>query len=198
MARLLTLYSFTGDEDGADPEAGLVQGLDGSFYGTTYAGGRLWPRHRIQITPAARSPRSTRSAGGIDGSGPDAALVQGADGNLYGTTSSGGVGQNGTVFLITPGGAFATLVLFDSTLYGAGSEAGLIVGADGSVYGTAGSGGTNGSGTVFRMQYRPGPCNRCPARERHQLRRHNRHVHRRGHRRAALELPLAARRNLPH
>ena len=36
---LTTLYSFTGGNDGANPQAGLVQGSDGNFYGTTYGGG---------------------------------------------------------------------------------------------------------------------------------------------------------------
>ena len=36
---LTSLYSFTGGNDGANPNAGLVQGSDGNFYGTTYHGG---------------------------------------------------------------------------------------------------------------------------------------------------------------
>ena len=79
------------------------------------------------------------------------------DGNFYGTTSAGGVNDYGTVFLITPGGAFATLALLDSTLYGAGSRAGLVQGTDGNLYGTAASGGANGSGTLFRIRTAPLP-----------------------------------------
>ena len=155
---LTTLYSFTGVEDGYDPEAGLVQGLDGNFYGTTYAGGDNDQGTVFEITAEGMLTTLYSFTGDTDGSSPDAPLVQGADGNLYGTASSGGVDGNGTVFLITPGGAFATLVLFDSTLYGAGSQAGLMQGADGSLYGTAGSGGTNGSGTAFRIRIAPVPA----------------------------------------
>jgi uncharacterized repeat protein (TIGR03803 family) len=154
---LTTLYSFTGGGDGSDPEAGLVQGLDGNFYGTTYAGGDYDQGTVFEITAAGALTTLYSFTGDTDGSSPDAGLEQDADGNLYGTTSSGGVDGNGTVFLITPGGAFATLVLFDSTVYGAGSQAGLLLGADGSFYGTAAFGGTNGSGTVFRMQMAPLP-----------------------------------------
>jgi uncharacterized repeat protein (TIGR03803 family) len=155
---LTTLYSFTDGADGSDPEAGLVQGLDGNFYGTTFAGGDYGQGTVFEITAAGALTTLYSFSGDADGANPDAGLVQGADGNLYGTTFSGGVGGNGTVFLITPGGAFATLVLFDSTVYGAGSQAGLLLGADGSFYGTAASGGTNGSGTVFRMRIAPLPA----------------------------------------
>src|ERR1035438_4947126 len=70
-----------------------------------------------------------------DGTSPSAALVQGKDGNLYGTSPSGGTNDLGTVFRISTNGTYATLVVFAGT-NGASPVAGLIQGADGNFYGT--------------------------------------------------------------
>jgi uncharacterized repeat protein (TIGR03803 family) len=78
-------------------------------------------------------------------------MVQGTDGNFYGTTESGGGDTVGTVFKITPGGTLTTLHSFDST-DGSAPVAGLIQAADGNFYGTTDIGGTNGCyGTVFKI-----------------------------------------------
>jgi uncharacterized repeat protein (TIGR03803 family) len=97
--------------------------------------------------------------GGNDGLAPTAALVQGSDGNFYGTTEYNAnpivpVGC-GTVFKITPNGALTTLYAFGTVtdakgvpLDGAGPSA-LVQGSDGKFYGTTSGGGTYGAGTVF-------------------------------------------------
>src|SRR6266704_2480917 len=83
---------------------------------------------------------------------PRSDLVQGSDGNFYGTTLFGGTnGENGTVFQITSGGTFAVLHDFQGP-DGALPWAGLVQGSDGFFYGTTQGGGTNGDfGTVFRI-----------------------------------------------
>jgi uncharacterized repeat protein (TIGR03803 family) len=83
-------------------------------------------------------------------------LVQGPDGNLYGTTSAGGDPTCaapygcGTVFKMTPGGALTTLHTFESA-DGAEPVTGLVLGIDGNFYGTTVGGGSNNDGTVFKM-----------------------------------------------
>ncbi len=90
-----------------------------------------------------------------DGAAPFAALVQGSDGNFYGTTAGGGTNGGGTVFAITPGGALTTLYSFCSQsgcTDGYYPYAGLVQGSDGNFYGTTNSGGGNGKyGTVFKI-----------------------------------------------
>src|SRR5215471_17704138 len=75
-----------------------------------------------------------------------AALVQGPDGNFYGTTAQGGPRGSGTVFRVTPAGVLTTLVSDQ-----ANPAAGLVVGNDGLLYGMTGAGGAFGFGTVFKM-----------------------------------------------
>jgi uncharacterized repeat protein (TIGR03803 family) len=87
-----------------------------------------------------------------NGTSPRANLCLGPDGDFYGTTASGGTnGGYGTIFKVTTDGSLTSLVSFGNT-NGADSQSGLVLGADGSFYGTTVDGGTNGGyGTVFKV-----------------------------------------------
>jgi len=88
---------------------------------------------------------------GTDGANPEyVSLVQGTDGNLYGTTSADGTNTYGTVFKVTPAGMVTTLHNFDGR-DGAVPEAGLVVATDGNFYGTTSNGGRHHNGTIFRI-----------------------------------------------
>ncbi len=166
-----TLASFNGT-DGSQPYVmSLVQGTDGSFYGTTQWGGtgyscgvQLGCGTVFKITPAGvltTLHNFCPQTGCTDGSGPPAGLVQGTDGNFYGTTPSGGATGNGTVFKITPAGALTTLYSFCSQpncVDGWFPKAALVQGTDGNFYGTTFEGGTGYQcgggvtcGTVFKI-----------------------------------------------
>jgi uncharacterized repeat protein (TIGR03803 family) len=154
-----TLYSFCSQQhcsDGSEPFGGLVQGTDRSFYGTTYQGGSdNCPQGCgtiFKFTPGQTAPISLWSfcagRGCLDGFWPHAALVQGTDGNFYGTTGYGGANGGGTIFRITPAGALTTLYSFVDSFYPLGA---LVQGkSDGYFYGTASDGGA-GHGTVFKI-----------------------------------------------
>ena len=73
-------------------------------------------------------------------------LVEGPDGNFYGTTARGGPSRSGTVFRVTPAGALTTLVSDQSN-----PAAGLVVGNDSLLYGMTAAGGAGGFGTVFKL-----------------------------------------------
>jgi uncharacterized repeat protein (TIGR03803 family) len=92
------------------------------------------------------------SPGGVpDGGNAIGWLIQGSDGKLYGTTALGCNDNLGTVFVISTNGEFTSLASFDHAR-GAFPSNGLIQTADGSLCGTASTGGTNGGwGTVFRL-----------------------------------------------
>jgi uncharacterized repeat protein (TIGR03803 family) len=149
---LTTLYTFSG-LDGAFPQAGLVQGIDGNFYGTTPYGGPNGGGTVFKITSvgALTTLYSFCSYYAcFDGAGPEAGLVQGTDGNFYGTTYRGGYYHSGTVFEITPNGSLPTLYTF-SGVDGAFPQAGLVQATDGNFYGSTSLGGTNGDGTLFKI-----------------------------------------------
>src|ERR1017187_7353331 len=154
------LYSFTGSpNDGSHPDATLVQGSDGNFYGTTEEGGSGTNCYGcgtvFQISPSGNYTNLYSFLGPPnDGGSPIAELVQGTDGNFYGTTSSGGpYTYNGTVFRISPSGIETNLHFFAG--YPNDGETpigGLVQGSDGNFYGTTAFGWTNlFNGTIFRI-----------------------------------------------
>ena len=153
---LTSLHSFDG-ADGEYPESGVIQGIDGNFYGTTQSGGTGSSCTGeipgcgtiFKITPSGTFT-SLHSFQLTDGAIPARKLVQGTDGNLYGATGSGGANGDGTVFKITPSGTLTTLHSFDGT-DGKGVSVGPVLGTDGNFYGVTGGGGANGYGTVFKI-----------------------------------------------
>jgi uncharacterized repeat protein (TIGR03803 family) len=157
------LYSFTDAffldvNQGASPEAALVQGSDGSFYGTTFQGGTYFFSNSGTNGYGTVFKISTNGVltslyrfSGSDGATPPAALVQGSDGNFYGTTQSGGTSNAGTVFQITTNGTLTSLYSFGGGNDGGGPLAGLVQGNDGYFYGTTPSGGISNAGSVFQI-----------------------------------------------
>jgi uncharacterized repeat protein (TIGR03803 family) len=157
---LNTLYSFcsqTNCSDGKFPSAGLVQGSNGNFYGTTESGGANWEGTVFMITPAGGLTTLysfCSLAGCADGTSPMQSLVQGSDGNLYGTTKSNGAnGNGGTIFVIYPGGALSTIYSFCAKTNCADGQTpnSLAQGTDGYLYGTTRNGGAKNQGTVFKI-----------------------------------------------
>ncbi|HZR18011.1 MAG TPA: choice-of-anchor tandem repeat GloVer-containing protein [Verrucomicrobiae bacterium] len=148
---LSSLHSFSGTNDGANPEGGLVQGRDGNFYGTTSAGGRYTNGTVFKITGSGVLTTLYSFSGAVDGANPVAGLVQGGDGSFYGTTPFAGRYANGTVFKISTTGVLTSLYSFSGAADGGSPAAGLVLGSDGGLYGTTSSGGSFTNGTVFRI-----------------------------------------------
>ncbi len=162
---LTTIYRFCsisglGCQDGANPEAGLLQASDGNLYGTTTDGGTYGRGTVFKITKAGVLT-TVLSFSGVNGSNPFfGSLIQGGDGNLYGMTLSGGANEGcgtgvgcGTVFRMTLRGNLTTLYNFCSQLNcidGSSPVGGLVQGTDGYLYGTTTEGGI-GYGTAFKI-----------------------------------------------
>jgi uncharacterized repeat protein (TIGR03803 family) len=157
-----TLYSFD-QSDGIFPGE-LIQAIDGNFYGTTAYGGAYNNCNTgiacgtvFKITPEGTLitlHSFCAQAGCPDGKSPNGRLIQGTDGNFYGTTIAGGTFDGGTVFQITPEGTLTTLHSFCAQTDcpdPAQPMAGLIQAADGNFYGTTAWGGAYGGGTVFKI-----------------------------------------------
>jgi len=156
-----TLHSFD-YTDGGSPHDGLVQGTNGNLYGTTASGGAYAGHGNADGTvfeiTSSGALTTLHSFSGSDGDASWAGLVKSANGNLYGTTTLGGTGTGcgtvgcGTIFEITPSGTLTTLHDFNGT-DGAYPRASLVLGSNGSFYGTTYSGGAgqNGYGTIFEI-----------------------------------------------
>jgi uncharacterized repeat protein (TIGR03803 family) len=147
-----TLYSFTGGNDGASPQAGLVQGSDGYFYSTTTYGGARAHGTVFKISAAGALTNLYSFTGGADGGEPLAALVEASDGYFYGMTTYGGSGDYGTVFKISADGTLTSFYTFTNGTDGGEPRGALVRGSDGYFYGTTSYGGAFGQGVVFNIR----------------------------------------------
>jgi uncharacterized repeat protein (TIGR03803 family) len=146
---------------GYNPNAPMIQGNDGNYYGTTTLGGKT-------ATPTCVAAFASSTCGTVfkitpsgtvtfiyefaktDGAGPIGPVIQGTDGNFYGTTSEGGTSGFGVVFKLTSSGVLTVLHDFNGT-DGKTPDAGLVQANDGNFYGVASAGGTLGYGTIFKI-----------------------------------------------
>ena len=149
------LHSFGGDATDGSVPTGLIQGIDGSLFGTTSEGGDLNGGTVFRLNTNGASYRVLYSFGGDpDGSQPQG-LLQAADGWLYGTCKSGGSTWNGkgTVFKLAATGAGFSIIweFVNPAVEGANPEGALVQGRDGALYGTTCYGGANSVGTVFKL-----------------------------------------------
>jgi uncharacterized repeat protein (TIGR03803 family) len=152
-----TVCSFTGTSGsfiGANPHAGLIQGSDGSLYGTTSAGGTHNFGSIFKVTTSGAFTSLYSFTNGNNGGTPQGSLVQATDGNLYGTASTGGIFGSGVIYSITKSGTFSVVYSLNNNTDGENGMtplAGLIQGTDGNLYGTASAGGPFNGGTVFEI-----------------------------------------------
>ena len=149
---ITNIYSFTGGSDGYIPIPGLVQALDGNFYGMTYQGGSNGFGTLFEITSSGEFITRYAFTGNDDGGNPWGGLMQAADGNLYGTTQSEGTYSFGTIFQFAPTGGFSTVAQFDGYT-GGNPGAPPTQGKDGNLYGTAETGGFYNDGTIYRLNF---------------------------------------------
>lgn len=165
---LTTLVNF-GHTNGAEPEAGMNLGADGNFYGVTDWGttsstynGATGCGTIFKVTPNGTFS-TLYNFNGPDGYIPATAMTWGPDGCLYGVTDWGGPAYYpngysqgyGTIFKVTTNGVLTTLATFNmDDLSGNAYPGAFILGPDGNFYGTL-SGGTNYSGTIYRLNLTP-------------------------------------------
>ncbi len=168
------LHSFTAT-DGEYPQSRLVQGPDGTFYGTAKGGGTNGYGTVFSLRPDGSaftvlySFTPLISNTNSDGTQPHGGLILSSDGLLYGTTRYGGPGGSsrpnqlpagsGTIFCLgTNGTGFKVLHAFDEFFYGflnptntdgASPRAALLLGNDGKLYGSAPEAGPGSAGTIF-------------------------------------------------
>ena len=143
------LHSFTG-LDGSSPFAALVRDRAGNLYGTTFQGGAFGAGTVFKVDASGNETVLHSFTGSADGSTPFAPLVRDKEGNLYGTTASGGSFRNGTVFKVDASGNETVLHSFTG-LDGSSPLGGLARDKADNLYGTTISGDSSRFGTVFKL-----------------------------------------------
>jgi uncharacterized repeat protein (TIGR03803 family) len=153
-----TIYSFRGQPDGSFPYGALLFDRRGNIHGTTYYGGANGIGAVYELTPRAIGEWNESVLysfqEGSDGNSPISNLVSDNVGNLYGTTSEGGLGS-GTIFKLSPIGSgqwVETVVhAFQGPPDGAFAYNGMVVDRFGNFYGATVHGGDNNDGAIYKF-----------------------------------------------
>ncbi|MFZ1017046.1 MAG: choice-of-anchor tandem repeat GloVer-containing protein [Candidatus Cybelea sp.] len=152
------LYSFGGSPDGANPDAGLLAGKKGEYYGTSGGGGSSncdgGCGTVYEMTAAGKEEVLYSFQGASDGAYPHSTLIRDKEGALYGDTESGGDADWGTVFKLTPGKQGWTesvLHVFQGGSDGLLPAGGLVMTKSGALLGTTEGGGSDDGGVVFEL-----------------------------------------------
>jgi uncharacterized repeat protein (TIGR03803 family) len=155
------IWNFVGEEDGAFPN-GVIAGNSGILYGTTnFRGANSWGTV-FSLLPNGNGGWTESTlysfSGAADGGGPEAEVISDGSGGFLGSTSSGGFGHGGTVFHLSSSGGNWLLNTLSSFNYSGtlgltppGPNAGLVMDADGNLYGTTALAGAHNQGSVFML-----------------------------------------------
>jgi uncharacterized repeat protein (TIGR03803 family) len=148
----VVLKNFDTISDGENPRGGLLEGVDGALYGTTFQGGAFGYGAIFRLNKDGSGFTVLKSLDGVaDGRYPLAGVSEGGDGALYGTAYQGGDSGYGAIFRLNKDGTgFSVLRSLDGGADGR-SPFRVTEGSDGALYGTAALGGAADSGTIFRL-----------------------------------------------
>ncbi|HEX4158897.1 MAG TPA: choice-of-anchor tandem repeat GloVer-containing protein [Rhizomicrobium sp.] len=156
---LKIIHTFENVAKGARPRAALTSDAAGNLYGTTYTGAPDGNGTVFELSPPAAGKKTWKQAvlhrfgtNVKDGIYPDSSAILDKEGNLYGTTSEGGINDAGTVFELVRG-KWKQVVLhrFTGGADGGSPHGTLVFGPDGALYGAAGFGGASGAGLIYRF-----------------------------------------------
>jgi uncharacterized repeat protein (TIGR03803 family) len=146
----IVLHRFKPYPRGAYPNSALIRDAAGNLYGTAVNGGTYNAGVVFKLNAAGQQSVFYNFTGGADGGNPYSAMISDDMGNLYGTASSGGAGNEGVIYEIDNTGQFTVLHSFTGGTDGANPQGAIIFDPAGNLYGTAVNGGTGG-GVVWEL-----------------------------------------------
>jgi uncharacterized repeat protein (TIGR03803 family) len=150
---ITTLAIFTGG-NGAYPHAGLIEDSSGNLVGTTWGGALGLPSGTVfELKAGSGTITTLASFSGPNGSAPQGGLVMDGSGDIFGTTLSGGMANDGTVFELQKDGPLTTLVSFNGS-NGSQPYDSLLLDSNGNLFGTTYGGGAFNDGAVFQLPTR--------------------------------------------
>jgi uncharacterized repeat protein (TIGR03803 family) len=156
------LYTFTGGADGGSPQAGVILDAAGNLYGTTYTGGDAACDSPVgcgvvfKLDPAGNETVLYSFKGGADGKLPEAGVVRGPAGELYGSTCFGGASNVGVVYKVDTTGNETELYAFTGGADG-NTPLGVVLNSAGNLFGITNEGGKRlkgwpeGGGVIFEI-----------------------------------------------
>ena len=153
----IVVHKFGVGTDGAQPIGGVVLDPAGNFYGTTSLGGAYGDGTIFEEKRSGRGWTESviyNFTGGNDGTNPPAGVTLDAHGNLFGTTSLGGIYGGGVVYELShssTGWTQTVLYTFQGQSDGQNPVGGVVLDEAGNLYGTTFDGGINGGGTVYEL-----------------------------------------------
>jgi uncharacterized repeat protein (TIGR03803 family) len=149
----MVLHSFSSFPDGAYPYGGVTLDTEGNLYGTTEDGGLYGAGTVYKLDASGNETVLYNFTGGSDGKSPEAGVIRGDEGNLYGTTYAEGAHKGGVVFKLAPTGTFTVVYSFGEAA-GDGSlpYSGVVRDSEGNLYGTTSAGGSYFYGTVYKLE----------------------------------------------
>ncbi|MGC9946834.1 MAG: choice-of-anchor tandem repeat GloVer-containing protein [Bryobacteraceae bacterium] len=155
------LYAFTGFGDGYQPYGGVIRDSAGNLYGTAGGNGGIGSPLGVvyKLDPSGQQTVLYGFQGGTDGADPRAGLFRDAEGNLYGTTYSGGLPHNrncstdgcGVVYKVDPAGNETVLYRFQGESDGGAPMTGVIRDSAGNLYGTTATYGADNFGVLYKV-----------------------------------------------
>lgn len=145
------LYTFTNGLDGGFPQGGVTRDAAGNLYGTTQYGGTSFGGVVFKIDTGGVQSVLYSFSRGVDGYFPIAGVILDSQGNLYGTTISGGASGWGVVYKVDSSGRQSVLYSFTGGNDGGYPSAGVVRDSAGNLYGTTTDGGTSGYGVVYKL-----------------------------------------------
>ena len=146
-----TLIASINSNTGGYVEGGVAIDASHNLYGTEYSGGASQQGCVFEVANGSTTVTTLASFNQTSGTNPQAGVTLDASGDIYGTTSSGGASNCGTVFEIAAGSNAITALASFNVTDGAFPQSPLTRDSSGDLYGTAASGGSAGYGTVFEI-----------------------------------------------